>query len=48
VGDGTADADTYFGEVVRRRAEGTRLALAQALAKYFAFLELRHKLRSIS
>jgi hypothetical protein len=44
----TADADTYFGKVVRRRAEGTRLAPAEALAKYFAFLELRHKLRSIS
>jgi hypothetical protein len=43
VGDGTADADTYFGKVVRRRAEGTRLASAQALAKYFAFLEPRHK-----
>jgi integrase len=43
VADGTADADAYFGKVVRHSAEGTRLPGAQALAKYFAFLELRHK-----
>jgi hypothetical protein len=33
-----ADADAYFGEVVRHGAEGTRLARAQALTMYFAFL----------
>jgi len=38
-----ADADTYFGKVVRGSAKGTRLARAQALIAYFAFLELRHK-----
>jgi hypothetical protein len=38
-----ADADTYFGKVVRHSAKATRLARAQALTTYFAFLELRHK-----
>ncbi|GAA2820730.1 hypothetical protein [Nonomuraea rubra] len=38
-----ADADTYFGKVLRATAKGTRLALAQALKTYFLFLELRHK-----
>jgi site-specific recombinase XerD len=38
-----ADADSYFGKVVRHCAKGTRLARAQALTTYFAFLELRHK-----
>jgi site-specific recombinase XerD len=38
-----ADADTYFGKVVRGSAKGTRLARAQVLTMYFAFLELRHK-----
>jgi hypothetical protein len=33
-----ADADTYFGKVVRHCAKGTRLARAQALMTYFAFL----------
>ncbi|MGC9668459.1 tyrosine-type recombinase/integrase [Planosporangium sp. 12N6] len=38
-----ADADVYFGRVLRHAASGTRLARAQALTTYFAFLELRHK-----
>jgi site-specific recombinase XerD len=38
-----ADADTSFGKVVRGSAKGTRLARAQVLTMYFAFLELRHK-----
>ncbi|WP_233606518.1 site-specific integrase [Micromonospora sp. Llam0] len=37
------DADAYFGRVLRDAASGTRLARAQALTTYFAFLELRHK-----
>jgi integrase/recombinase XerD len=38
-----ADADAYFGKVLREAAKGTRLARAQALKTYFLFLELRHK-----
>src|SRR5215831_5492921 len=38
-----ADADAYFGKVLRGAARGTRLARAQALKTYFLFLELRHK-----
>jgi integrase len=38
-----ADADAYFGQVLRGAAGGTRLARAQALKTYFLFLELRHK-----
>ena len=38
-----ADADAYFGKVLRGAAKGTRLARAQALKTYFLFLELRHK-----
>ncbi len=38
-----ADADAYFGQVLRSAARGTRLARAQALKTYFLFLELRHK-----
>jgi integrase/recombinase XerD len=38
-----ADADAYFGKVLRTAAKGTRLARAQALKTYFAFLELRHQ-----
>ena len=38
-----ADADAYFGKVLRGAAKGTRLARAQALTTFFAFLELRHK-----
>jgi site-specific recombinase XerD len=37
-----ADADAYFGRVLRRAASGTRHARAVALTTYFAFLELRH------
>ena len=39
-----ADADAYFGQVLRGAARGTRLARAQALKTYFLFLELRHKI----
>ncbi len=38
-----ADADAYFGKVLRGAAKGTRLSRAQALKTYFLFLELRHK-----
>lgn len=38
-----ADADLYFGRVLRKAAKGTRLARAQALKTYFLFLELRHQ-----
>jgi integrase/recombinase XerD len=38
-----ADADAYFGRVLRGTAKGTRLARAQALKTYFLFVELRHK-----
>ncbi len=38
-----ADADTCFGKVLRTAAKGTRLARAQAVTTFFAFLELRHK-----
>src|SRR5438046_8630656 len=37
------DADAYFGQVLRGAASGTRLARAQALTTFFAFLELRHQ-----
>jgi site-specific recombinase XerD len=37
-----ADADAYFGRVLRRAASGTRHARAAALRTYFAFLELRY------
>jgi integrase/recombinase XerD len=33
-----ADADAYFGKVVRDAARGTRLARSQALRTYFVFL----------
>ena len=36
-----ADADAYFGKVLRDAAKGTRLARSQALKTYFLFL--RHK-----
>jgi len=39
-----ADADAYFGKVLRNSAGGTRLARAQALKTYFLFLELRYKI----
>ena len=35
-----ADADAYFGQVLRGAARGTRLARAQALKTYFLFLEV--------
>ena len=38
-----ADADEYFGKVLRAAAMGTRLSRAQALKTCFVFLELRHK-----
>jgi integrase/recombinase XerD len=38
-----ADADAYFGRVLRGAPSGTRLARSQALRTYFEFLELRHK-----
>lgn len=38
-----ADADAYFGTVLRAMPANTRLARAQALKTYFEFLELRHK-----
>jgi integrase/recombinase XerD len=38
-----ADADDYFGRVIRGVPSGTRLARSQALRTYFDFLELRHK-----
>ncbi len=38
----SADADAYFGRVMRDAAKGTRLARAQALSTFFLFLELRH------
>jgi len=38
-----ADADAYFGKVMRQAASGTRHARAGALVTYFAFLELRHQ-----
>ncbi len=38
-----ADADAYFGKVLRGSPSGTRLARSQALTTYFMFLELRHK-----
>jgi site-specific recombinase XerD len=38
-----ADADAYFGQVLRGAARGTRLGRAQALTTFFAFLDLRHK-----
>jgi hypothetical protein len=38
-----ADADAYFGKVLRGSPSGTRLARSQALSTYFMFLELRHK-----
>ena len=38
-----ADADAYFGRVLRGAAKGTRLARSRALRTYFLFLEIRHK-----
>jgi integrase len=38
-----ADADVYFGKVLRGSPSGNRLARAQALTTNVLFLELRHK-----
>lgn len=38
-----ADADGWFGKVLRGSPSGTRPARAQALTPYCLFLELRHK-----
>ena len=38
-----ADADAYFGKVMRAAAANTRLKRAQALKTWFAFTELRYK-----
>jgi hypothetical protein len=38
-----ADADAYFGKVLRAAAKGTRLSRARSLKTYFMFLELRYK-----
>lgn len=38
-----ADADGYFGKVLRGAPSGTRLFRAQSLRTYFEFLELRHQ-----
>lgn len=38
-----ADADTYFGTVLRAAPVNTRAGRAQALKTYFQFVELRHK-----
>ncbi|WP_204358953.1 hypothetical protein [Streptosporangium sp. 'caverna'] len=35
-----ADADVYFGKVLRITAKGTRLSRAQALKTLFLFLDL--------
>ena len=39
-----ADADAYFGKVLRDARPSTRTGRAAALAVYFQFLELRHKI----
>ena len=39
-----SDADTYFGKVLREARPSTRTGRAAALAVYFQFLELRHKI----
>ncbi len=38
-----ADADEYFGAVLRGAANSTRRGRAQAIKTYFEFLELRHR-----
>jgi hypothetical protein len=37
------DVDAYFGRALQKVSSGARLARAQALTTYFAFVELRHK-----
>jgi hypothetical protein len=41
-----ADADAYFGRVLRESAKGTRLARAQALKTYFMFWSCATRWRS--
>lgn len=38
-----ADADAYFGKLLRDASPSTRTGRAAALTVYFDFLELRHK-----
>ena len=38
-----ADADEYFGTVLRRAPKNSRRGRAQAIKTYFGFLELRHR-----
>ncbi|GAA2978425.1 hypothetical protein [Streptomyces fulvorobeus] len=38
-----ADADAYFGNVLRGSPSGTPLARSQTLSTYFMFLEMRNK-----
>ena len=40
-----ADADVYFGKVLRSAAKGTRQARSRALRVYFLFLEIRFKVQ---
>jgi integrase/recombinase XerD len=40
----SADADTYFGKVLRDAKPSTRTGRVAALTVYFRFLELRHKI----
>jgi len=37
-----SDADTYFGQELRAASKATRLARAQAIRIFFAFLQMRH------
>jgi hypothetical protein len=41
-----ADADAYFGKVLRDAKPSTRTGRAAALTVYFQFLELRHRASS--
>ena len=43
-----ADADAYFGKVLRDARPSTRIGRAAALTVYFQFLELRHPANSCS
>lgn len=38
-----AEADVYFGKVLREAVKDTRLSRAQAIKTYYLYLELRHK-----
>ena len=40
-----ADADTYFGTVLRTAPVNTRLGRSQALRTYFEFIGLRHRVQ---